>query len=302
MSLDIRKFAAIDIGSNAIRLLVSNVISDGTSESYKKVALVRLPIRLGQEAFTQQEFSPTTIDRFVDGMRAYKYLMKAHQVIGYRACATSAMREAANGAEVARLVAEQTGIKIDIIDGKDEARIIHSAHFKDKLDPTKNFIYIDVGGGSTEITLFSNGKVQDSQSFNVGTIRLLNNMVSKDEWNRLKKWIKHETIDLEDLETIGSGGNINKLYKLSKVNYPKPLKYGELVQIHNLISDMSIDERIKSLKLNPDRADVIIPASTIFVNAMKWAKTKTIHVPKIGLADGLIMELANAKNVERVDY
>jgi exopolyphosphatase/guanosine-5'-triphosphate,3'-diphosphate pyrophosphatase len=228
-------------------------------------------------------------------MMAYKYLMKSHQIQGYRACATSAMRESKNGREVAKLIKEKTGIKIDIIEGKEEARIIHTAHFKDKLDPSKNFIYIDVGGGSTEITLFSKGKVIDTQSFNIGTIRLLNNMVSKEEWNNLKKWIKHQTIDIDDLETIGSGGNINKLYKLSKVSYPKPLKHGELVQIHNLISDMSIDERIKSLKLNPDRADVIIPASTIFVNVMKWAKSKTIHVPKIGLADGLIMDLAERK-------
>lgn len=279
-----------------MRLLISNVISDGNSVDYKKVALVRLPIRLGQEAFTQKKFSKETIHRFVDGMLAYKYLMKSHQVEGYRACATSAMRESANGKEVAKLIKEKSGIKIDIIEGKEEARIIHSAHFKDKLDPAKNFIYIDVGGGSTEITLFSKGKVVDTHSFNIGTIRLLNDMVSKDEWNGLKKWIKHQTLDIENLETIGSGGNINKIYKLSKVSYPKPLKHGELVQIHNLISDMSIDDRIKSLKLNPDRADVIIPASTIFVNSMKWAKSKTIHVPKIGLADGLIMDLANKKD------
>ena len=279
-----------------MRLLISNVISDGNSVDYKKVALVRLPIRLGQEAFTQKKFSKETIHRFVDGMLAYKYLMKSHQVEGYRACATSAMRESANGKEVAKLIKEKSGIKIDIIEGKEEARIIHSAHFKDKLDPAKNFIYIDVGGGSTEITLFSKGKVVDTHSFNIGTIRLLNDMVSKDEWNSLKKWIKHQTLDIENLETIGSGGNINKIYKLSKVSYPKPLKHGELVQIHNLISDMSIDDRIKSLKLNPDRADVIIPASTIFVNSMKWAKSKTIHVPKIGLADGLIMDLANKKD------
>lgn len=292
MALEIKKFAAIDIGSNAMRLLVSNVIRDNDSVDYKKVALIRLPIRLGQEAFTQNKFSKDTINRFVDGMMAYSYLMKAYQIESYRACATSAMREAENGREVAQYIEKLTGIKIDIIQGEEEAKIIHSAHFKDKLDPAKNFIYIDVGGGSTEITVFSQGKVIDSESFNIGTIRLLNNMVSDEEWNKLKKWIKHTAFEIDNLETIGSGGNINKIYKLSKVSYPKPLKYGELVQLHNLISEMSVEDRIKSLKLNPDRADVIIPASTIFVNAMKWAKTKTIHVPKIGLADGLIMDLA----------
>ncbi len=274
-----------------MRLLVCNVIEEDEIPTFKKVALVRLPIRLGQDVFIDHEISEANKQRFIDGMKAYKYLMNVHQVEGYKACATSAMRESENGVEIANLIKEKTGISIDIIDGEEEARIIQSAHFKDKLSPKKNYIYIDVGGGSTEITLFSNGRVVDSKSFKIGTIRLLNDMVNEKVWDDLKHWVKEKTINLPELETIGSGGNINKIYKLSKKSYPKPLKYGELKQIHNLLSEMTVDERIKSLKLNTDRADVIVPASSIFVSTMKWAESKVLHVPKIGLADGLVMEL-----------
>lgn len=281
-----------------MRLLINNVVADGNDLSYKKIALIRLPIRLGQEAFIDGSFSEATQDRVMDGMMAYKYLIKAHKVENYRACATSAMRESNNGNKLTKAIKAQTGIAIEIIDGSEEAEIIHAAHFKNKIAPDTDYIYIDVGGGSTEITIFSQGNVVASRSFKIGTIRILNNMVTNQHWDAMKQWIKSSTGTMSNIEGIGSGGNINKIYKLSDKRYPRPMKYSDIRLINNQLTALSYDKRITQFKLNPDRADVIVPAAEIFIKVMKWAKCKTMHVPKIGLADGIIMQLSEMELVD----
>jgi len=288
----LRKFGAIDIGSNAIRLLISSVYQEEEKLFYKKVALIRLPIRLGQEAFLNKKISRTICERFLHGMQAYGHLLKVHNVESYRACATSAMRDAKNGKALAEQARELAGIEIEIIPGKEEAQIIHEAHFKEKINPDVNYIYVDVGGGSTEITLLKKGEVADSRSFKIGTLRVLNNIVKEGEWERMEEWIKSTCEEIENPEMIGSGGNITKLYKLTQSAYPTPMSLDTLNQIGNKLSTLTTEERIKNYKLNEDRADVIVPAFTIYSRAMEWSESSTIHVPKIGLSDGIIQEQA----------
>lgn len=296
--MNYKKLAAIDIGSNAMRLLISLVIEEGKEVDFKKTALIRLPIRLGQEAFTDKKISEQTIERFMDGMQAFKYLMRVHEVVGYRACATSAMREAENGNSVVEMIREKAGIDVEIIDGDLEAQIIFNAHFKDKMDPESNYIYVDVGGGSTELTILSKGEIKNKHSFKVGTIRSLNGTVDDAEWRKLKSWVKESTGSLDHLEMIGSGGNINKIYKLLNKEYPRPLLYHELKIMKQALSRMSFEERMKNYRLNPDRADVILPASEIYFNVMKWSDCSIMHVPKIGLSDGIIQGLYNDKKAK----
>lgn len=284
-----KKLAAIDIGSNAIRLLICGVIGNPKNHNYKKVALIRLPIRMGKEAFVEGKISDETQERFLDGMKAYSYLMKVHNVESFKACATSAMREAKNGRAIAERVREETGIDIEIIDGKREAEIIFNGHFKENIDEDSNYVYVDVGGGSTEISILSNNEIYDSKSFNLGTLRLLNGLSKDADWKEMKSWIKEKTSHLNHVEMIGSGGNINKIYKLTDKKYPRPLLYHELKITRQSLSKMSYEERMQNLKLNPDRADVIVPASDIYFNAMKWSDSSIMHVPKIGLADGMII-------------
>ena len=290
-NLSINKFAAIDIGSNAMRLLISMVVNDGNEISTKKVSLVRLPVRLGQDAFTNKALKVDTISKFLDGMKAFKIIMDIHGVEDYLAVATSAMREAENGIDTIKLVKESTGINIDIIDGKKEAEIIFKAHFRNASYGDCNYLYVDVGGGSTEVTILSGSTIVASKSFKIGTIRLMNDMVSKASWKELKEWVKNETQLLGHIEMIGSGGNINKIYKLMKVEYPNPVLYHEFKNIKQILGEMSFDQRIKEFKLNPDRADVIVHASEIYFSIMKWADSSILHVPRIGLSDGIIQML-----------
>jgi len=287
----LKKFGAIDIGSNAMRLLISQVRETEEEIFYKKVGLVRLPIRLGQEAFLKKEISEETIERFINGMKAYQYLLKVHEVESFRACATSAMREAKNGESVVDQILEETGIPIEIIDGKHEAELIFNGHFKDRLEPESNYIYVDVGGGSTEITILSDEKIVDAKSFKVGTIRLLNDLVSEAEWKRMKSWVKRKTKELDHVEMIGSGGNINKLYKLTDKSYPRPLLYHELKALKSDLSGLTYEQRISKYNLNPDRADVIVLAAEIYYSVMKWSDASILHVPKIGLTDGIVTQL-----------
>ncbi|GAB1307511.1 rod shape-determining protein [Urechidicola sp. KH5] len=297
MSLEIKKYAAIDIGSNAIRLLVSNVISKKNSEpQFKKSALVRVPIRLGADAFVKGEISEANKQRMVDAMKAFKLLMGVHGVEKYRACATSAMREASNGKEVIAEVFHKSDVQIDLIDGKTEAAIIFSTDLSEVLEENRSYLYVDVGGGSTEFTVFSNGKTVASKSFKIGTVRFINNVVNKKEmWPIIKDWIKENTKGLKKITVIGSGGNINKLFKMSGRVPGKPLSFIYLNAHYQFLKQMSYEQRISELGLNPDRADVIIPATKIYLNAMKWSGAKKIIVPKIGLADGIIktMHLEN---------
>lgn len=287
--MEIKKYAAIDIGSNAMRLLITNIIEEkGKPTQFNKSHLIRVPIRLGQDAFTVGEITEESIDRMVDAMKAFYLLMKVYKVEKYAACATSAMREAYNGSDLVKLIKEKSNIDIEIIDGKKEALIIANSDLKTYIHSDGNYLYVDVGGGSTEFTLFSEGKQIASKSFKNGTVRLLNKTVAASVWEEIEKWIKKTTKDYTDLKMIGSGGNINKLFKMSQKQQEKPLTYNYLLARLKKLEAMSYEERIYELGLNPDRADVIIPAIKIYANAMKWSGAKQIFVPKIGLSDGIV--------------
>ncbi|WP_396164424.1 Ppx/GppA phosphatase family protein [Flavobacterium sp.] len=294
--INIKKYAAIDIGSNAMRLLVTNIVEQvNFAPQFNKSSLVRVPIRLGQDAFTVGEITAENIDRMVDAMKAFKLLMKVHKVEQYRACATSALREAYNGKEVIEIIKKRADIVIDIIDGKKEAAIIAASDLTRFINSDKTFLYVDVGGGSTEFSLFVEGKIRTSKSFKIGTVRLLNNMVSEIVWDEIEKWIKNNTESLDNITLIGSGGNINKLFKLSEKHQDKPLSYMYIQAQYQKLSNMSYEQRIADLGLNPDRADVIIPATQIYLNAMKWSGARNIYVPKIGLSDGIVKAMYYGK-------
>ena len=294
--INIRKFAAIDIGSNAMRLLISNVVEqDGKEPQFNKSSLVRVPIRLGQDAFTVGEISPENIDRMVDAMKAFNLLMKVHKVERYMAFATSAMREAYNAKEVVALIKKKADIKIEIIDGKKEAAIIASTDLHYLLKTDETYLFVDVGGGSTEFTLFSDGKMINSRSFKAGTVRLLNNMVHDVVWDEIEKWIKTNTADYEEVTLIGSGGNINKLFKMSGKQQEKPLSYIYINSQYAFLNSLTYEQRIAELGLNSDRADVIIHATRIYLNAMKWSGARQIYVPKIGLSDGIVKAMYYGK-------
>ncbi|MBN8566886.1 MAG: exopolyphosphatase [Flavobacteriales bacterium] len=287
--ITIKRYAAIDIGSNAMRLLVSNIVEqEGKETQFNKSSLVRVPIRLGQDVFTVGEISDENIERMIDAMKAYKLLMKVHKVEHYKACATSAMREADNNREIVEIIQREADIEIDIIDGKKEASIIASSDLKEYIFTDKTYLYVDVGGGSTEFSLFSNGKIIASKSFKNGTVRMLNNMVNEIVWIEIEKWIKTHTDPFDEITLIGSGGNINKLFKMTGKQQDKPLTYLGLNAQFAMLNKMTYDERIAELGLNPDRADVIIPATKIYLNAMKWSGARHLYVPKIGLSDGIV--------------
>lgn len=287
--ITIKKYAAIDIGSNAMRLLITNVVEQvGKETQFNKSALFRVPIRLGQDAFTVGEISEENISRMVDAMKAYKLLMGVYKVEKYMACATSAMREAYNSQEVVDIIKEKADIKIDIIDGKKEAAIIAASDLNHFIKTEATYLYVDVGGGSTEFSLFSEGKMVVSKSFKNGTVRLLNNMVNQVVWDEIEKWIKTNTADYENITLIGSGGNINKIFKLSGKMQEKPLSYIYLNTQYQYLNSLTYEQRIAELGLNTDRADVIIHALRIYLNAMKWSGANKILVPKIGLSDGIV--------------
>ena len=285
----IKKYAAIDVGSNAMRLLVSNVVEEsGKPTQFNKSSLVRLPIRLGQDAFTTGIISDENINRMIDGIQAYKLLMKVHKVQDFRALATSAMREAKNGQAVIDAVKIHTGISIEIIDGKKEAAIIASTNINHLVNTENTFLFVDVGGGSTEFSLFSAGKIIASKSFKIGTVRLLNQMVPATIWQEIQDWIEGHTSSFDAISLIGSGGNINKLFKMSEKPIDTPLSYQYVNKIYQQLSGLTYNDLVGDLGLNPDRADVIVLATKIYLNAMKWSGAKYIYVPKIGLSDGII--------------
>ncbi|WP_298894818.1 rod shape-determining protein [uncultured Psychroserpens sp.] len=290
--LSIKKYAAIDIGSNAVRLLISNIIEQkGRPVQFKKSSLVRVPIRLGSDVFLNGEISEENKKRMLDTMTAFNLLMKSHKVVTYKACATSAMREATNGREIAKLILEQANIDIDIIDGEEEAAIIAATDLHSYIKEDKTYLYVDVGGGSTEFSVIHLGNTVASKSFKIGTVRLLNDIVKKDTWSNLEDWIKQNTKGYDKVDLIGSGGNINKIFKISGKSLGKPLTYFYLTSYYNKLQTYSYEERITELDLNQDRADVIIPATRIYLSAMKWSGAKDIYVPKIGLSDGIIKSI-----------
>jgi exopolyphosphatase/guanosine-5'-triphosphate,3'-diphosphate pyrophosphatase len=294
--IKITKYAAIDIGSNAMRLLITNIVEEeGKETQFNKSSLVRVPIRLGQDAFTVGEISLENTERMIDAMKAFNLLMKVHKVERYMAFATSAMREAYNAKEVVALIKKKADIKIEIIDGKKEAAIIASTDLHHLLKTDETYLFVDVGGGSTEFTLFSNGKMVNSRSFKAGTVRLLNDMVPDVVWSEIEKWIKTNTAEYEEVTLIGSGGNINKLFKMSEKVQEKPLSYIYINSQYSYLNSLSYEQRISQLGLNPDRADVIVPATRIYLNAMKWSRARQIYVPKIGLSDGIVKAMYHGK-------
>ena len=281
-------FAAIDIGSNAVRLLLSHVYEIRGKVFFEKEELIRMPVRLGEDTFLKGEITKERADKLVSAMRGYKELMNVFNIIAYRAVATSAMRDAKNGKEVIERVKKEANIDIEIIDGKTEAATIFSNHAEEFLDPLKSYLYIDVGGGSVELTLISDRKTIAQKSFNVGTLRMLFGKIDNNEWDSYKQWIKKNTQGIKPLNAIGSGGNINKLYKMSGKRDSKHLSYEKLKSMQDMLSSYTYEERITILGLKPDRADVIIPATKIFLTAMKYADIERVYVPQIGLSDGII--------------
>ena len=287
-----RKFAAIDIGSNAVRLLISTITEqEGKEPIFKKTSLIRVPIRLGSDVFQSQLISDENKQRLIDTILAFNLLMKSHHIEKYKACATSAMREAKNGQEIAEVINQQTGVRIEIIDGNHEAAIIAATDLHSFVQSDKTYLYVDVGGGSTEFTLYSGGETVASKSFKLGTVRLLKNLTEENVWEEVETWIKDVTRHYPKIDLLGSGGNINNIFKSSGKAIGKPLSFLYLSSYYQLLNSFTYEERITELNLNADRADVIIPAAKIYLSAMKWSKARRIYVPKIGLADGIVKSL-----------
>ena len=293
--MKIRKYAAIDIGSNAVRMLVANVIDHEKKTVFLKNALVRVPIRLGEDAFVNGKISDSNIKRVVKSMKSFKLLMQVHGVKDYLAFATSALRDAKNGAKVVEKVLNKSGIKIEIIDGKKEAKIISNTNVFDTISKEKTFLYVDVGGGSTEFSVLIKGKRVHSKSFKIGTVRLLNDKVSDETWQAAETWVKTHTQAHVKIYLLGTGGNINKLHKMAGIKEGRPLSYLTLSALYNQLSALTYEERIIKLGLNPDRSDVILPASKLFIKTLHWSGAKVIYVPKVGLSDGMIRELCKNK-------
>jgi exopolyphosphatase / guanosine-5'-triphosphate,3'-diphosphate pyrophosphatase len=286
------KLAAIDIGSNAARLLISEVTIDSNGEPlFNKINLVRVPLRLGFDVFENGFISQGKRNMIVETMKSYAHLLKAYQIENVLACATSAMRDATNGVEVQQEIKQKTGIDVRIISGDEEASFIYENHVAEHLDKEHSYLYIDVGGGSTELTFFDQGKLMYKESFNIGTIRLIKNMVTDNSWDEMKDHLKKNTSSKLPMVAIGSGGNINKIFTLSKRKEGKPLSLESLKDYYKELSSVNLEQRMKVYKLKEDRADVIVPALQIYINVMRWANIDLIYVPKIGLADGLIQHL-----------
>ena len=286
------KLAAIDIGTNACRLLISEVIPvAGGATKFNKLNLVRIPLRLGFDVFETGEISKEKKGMLFQSMKAYSHIMNAYGVTKYIAVATSAMRDAKNRKEIVQKVFLETGINIQIISGDFEASLIYESHIAETLDQDTNYLYVDVGGGSTELTLISKGKLIFKESFNIGTIRILKQQVSDGDWDYMKQTLKDVTKDFPKLTAIGTGGNINKVFSLSKRKDGKPLDLDLLRSYYKEFSSCSLDERIQLYQLREDRADVIVPALLIYTQVMKWSSIDQILVPKIGLVDGLIQHL-----------
>ena len=284
--------AAIDIGSNAARLLITEVVIDEKGfTQFNKLNLIRVPLRLGFDVFDTGSISKQKRAMMMQTMKAFQHLINAYEVKHTIACATSAMRDAKNAMDIIRNVKLETGSEIEIISGDFEAQIVYENHFAEKLDNEHSYLYIDVGGGSTEISFFTNDLLTFKKSFNIGTIRLLKNMVTTEEWDELKETIRLFTKTQKEVIAIGSGGNINKVFSLSKRKEDKPLSLEALRDYYKELSSVGVEERMIKYNLRQDRADVIVPALQIYTNVMRWADAAEIYVPKIGLADGLVKHL-----------
>jgi exopolyphosphatase / guanosine-5'-triphosphate,3'-diphosphate pyrophosphatase len=284
--------AAIDIGSNAARLLITEVVTQGEAMPlFNKLNLIRVPLRLGFDVFEQGIISKEKTSMMLQTMKAFKHLCNAYAVQHIKACATSAMRDTKNAGDIIRKVKLETGIEIEIISGDYEAGLIYENHVAENMDKNKSYLYIDVGGGSTELSFFSKGILIYKKSFNIGTIRLLKNMVTESHWDEMKETIRAVTKGHNQVVAIGSGGNINKVFSMSKRKDGKPLSFELIKDYYKELSAVPLADRITKYNLRADRADVIVPALLIYNNVMRWATAEEIYVPKIGLADGLVRHL-----------
>lgn len=285
------KFAAIDIGSNAVRLLVGKVVEIDGIPTVKKMSLTRVPVRLGEDVFSKQKISKEKSRKLQKALKAFKYLMDVYDVEDYRACATSAMREAENSKDIIKQIKEDTGIRLEIIDGKLEAELILSTFFTQNFDRKQAYLYIDVGGGSTEISLLKKGKKVASRSFRIGTVRILKNNVPQRRWDEMKDWVKTLNPGKEQLVAIGTGGNINRILKLNRGKEDNLISYVEIKAVQEYIKAFSLADRMDKLGMRADRADVIVPAADIYLSVMRYSDTTEMIVPKIGLSDGIIYNL-----------
>lgn len=288
--MKIDRYGGIDIGSNGVRLLIMNVYIIDNVPRFDKAILVRAPIRLGSDSFVKNEIQEDTLEMLTEAMKSFHSLMKCYKVKKYRACATSALREASNAEEVVEEVFRNSQIRIELIDGKEEAEIIYTTQISEYIKDEKGYLFIDVGGGSTELTYYYKGKSRASRSFKIGSVRALKNLVEYKEWMEMETFIKDLKL-AEDTVAVGTGGNINTLFKKSLKPLGKPLTARYLRDMHKELKLLTVDERIIQYNFNPDRADVIVPALEIYTTIMKAAKVNDIYVPKIGLADGIVRSL-----------
>ncbi len=281
--------AAVDIGSNAARLLINEVKETTKNKpEFIKLNLLRIPLRLGMDVFSYGEIRAEREKMIIDSMKIFSDLMKIYKVEHYRACATSAMRDAKNGQSIIQQVKKSSGIDIEIISGDEEATLVFENHVAESLDKNNAYLYIDVGGGSTELTFFENNKMKYKNSFNIGTIRILNNLVKQENWDEMKEVITTKIKSKKPIVAIGSGGNINKLFSMSKTRDGKPISTNYIKKFLKEASKLNVDERMVTYKIREDRADVLVPALTIFSNVLTWSDINQIYVPKISVADGLI--------------
>ena len=293
----IYKYAAVDIGSNAVRLLIKSVIVNNTTTKFKKISLVRVPLRLGEDVFSKGKISFKKIKKLQKTLKAFKILMEIHKVFMFKVVATSAMREAKNSAKIIDEIYRKFNIKIDIISGKKEALIIANVFLNTSINSTDNYLYVDVGGGSTELNIISENKIVKSKSFKIGTVRSLNNNTKIEDLNVFADWIERNSKIYNNIKVIGSGGNASKILKISKKSPNEIISYEELKDIKTLINSLSFEQRVFNLQLNVDRADVIIPAVNIYLKSLEYSKSKKFIVPRIGLADGVIQQI-HIKNDE----
>jgi len=292
------RYASVDIGSNAVRLLLCNITEEHGQVYFHKAELIRIPLRLGIDVFSTGKIPAKKCNDFIKTMQAFRLLIDVFDPVCYMACATASLREAENGEELAKRSQKEAGLKIEIIDGKTEAELIYNNHAEERLNHNRAYLYIDVGGGSTEITLFDKGKLKHSRSFSIGTIRWLQGRVSMDSWEEMKSWVKEISQGFEQISAIGSGGNINKIHKMIG-RKDKPLLIVDLKNLYTEMKPLSVEERIERWGFNPDRADVIVPAVKIFMTVMRSAGIQKIFVPQIGLADGIIHHLYEQSMVNK---
>ena len=288
---NINKLGAIDIGSNAVRLLIASVTKNKKETRFKKISLVRVPLRLGKDVFSKGRISLENIKKLQKTIRSFKILMEMHQVKVFKAVATSAMREASNSKNIIEEINKKFKVKINLISGKNEAMIVASVFLNSNINSTSNYLFVDVGGGSTELNLISEKKLLKSKSFKIGTVRMLNDNTSAENWKKFKNWINESTNKFNRVIIVGSGGNASKILKIAEKNTFEVITIRELEEINELVNSMSFHERVEKLQLNVDRADVIVPAMNIYLKAMEYSNSEAFLVPRIGLVDGLIRQI-----------